>query len=447
MSKKSVNLTEGNILKQLIIFAIPILVGQLFQTLYNSVDSIVVGNFVGTSALAAVTASSSIAMFISGFFNGMSAGASVLFSRSFGGKRYDDLNNAIHTTMLFSIILGVILAGIGIILAPQLLILVNCPSDVYASAMVYLRIYLVGILFTSIYNIAAGVLRSVGDSQSPFYYLVISSVLNIILDIIFVAVFKIGVAGVGIATVIAQLVSVVLSMLKMGKMPEEYRYHFTKMRIDWRLLKEVINLGLPAGIQSSIQSISTIYVQRYINSFSSAAVAGIGSGMKIDQFCGMPCNALGLAMTTYVGQNLGADKKERARKGVGIATIAVIVQVAIFSVLVYIFAPNLMRIFGSDPEMIQYGTGFLHTIMPVYFLMGLSGLFGGIVRGYGYSKTAMAISIFGMVIVRQVWLAVSLNANYVISNVYVSYPIAWASATIPLLAFYFFYIRKKFKEN
>ena len=442
------DLSQGKIFSQLIIFALPLLLGQLLQTLYNSVDSIVIGNFETAEALAAVTASGTVAMIISGFFTGMSAGTSAILARFFGAKDLKSLHDAIHTTILFSMILGVALAGLGIIFTPALLHLSSCPDDVYSLAVVYLRIYLVGVLFTSIYNIGASVLRAIGDSRSPFIFLVISSVLNMALDLLFVAVFNMGVAGVAIATVIAQLVSVVLVFWKMDKMDEEYRFHFSHMFIDWNLLGQVVKLGIPAGLQTSITAISNIFVQRYINSFSAVAIAGIGTGMKIDQFAGMPCMTLGLAMTTFIGQNLGAGRPDRARRSTLIATLSSIIFVIIVCIPIYIFAPQLVSIFSPDSEVIYYGTGMLRVIMPLYVFMGIMGVMSGILRGYGYSLSTMIISVVGMVACRQLWLALGMNLiGHDINIIFYCYPVGWIACTIGMVGMYLLKVRKKFPVN
>ncbi|MCD7863688.1 MAG: polysaccharide biosynthesis C-terminal domain-containing protein [Lachnospiraceae bacterium] len=237
--QKEIDLTNGEILPNLVRFMLPVLAGQLFQTLYNSVDSVVVGNFVGTNALAAVTASSSITMFFVGFFTGLATGASVVFAMHFGAKEYENLSNDIHTAMTFSIGLGILVAAAGILFVPQLLSLVSCPSDVYDDVLIYLRIYMVGIFFMSLYNVGAAVLRSVGDSQSPFYYLLTSSCMNIVLDVVFVALIGMGVAGVAIATVISQLISVCLTFRKMMMMDPAYRFSFRQMHIDFQILKKL----------------------------------------------------------------------------------------------------------------------------------------------------------------------------------------------------------------
>ncbi len=440
----AVNLTEGPILSNMVRFAAPILVGQLLQTLYNSVDSIVVGRAVGTNALAAVTASATITNFFVGFFLGMATGASVLFARNFGAKRYRDLSEAIHTAMTFSILLGAVVALLGVILAPALLHVVACPEEVYDEALVYLRIYMAGALFMSLYNVSSSVLRSVGDSRGPFLYLLTSSCMNIILDILLVVVLQMGVAGVAVATVIAQFTSVVLSFRKMMRMEESYRFSFKKMRMNTSILGQIVRLGLPAGVQSSVTSLSNMYLQYYINTFSSAAIAGIGSAMKIDQFAGMPCNAIGLAMTTYIGQNIGAGKPERARKGIRISLCAVVIIVCIIGSGAYFFAEQLLGIFSTDPDVVMYGVGMLHTIMPVYLIMGFQMLFGGIIRGYGYSTATMIMAVGGMVGVRQLWLAITLHIDHNINFIYMGYPIGWAATALAMLVFYFAVIRRKF---
>ena len=442
------DLTQGNIFAQLMLFALPLLLGQVFQTLYNSVDSVVIGNFENAGALAAVTASGTISMIISGFFNGMSAGASALFARLFGGKQFKALHDAVHTAIAFGTILGFVLALLGVIFTPQLLSITACPPEVYDQAVVYLRIYLIGILFTSIYNLAAGVLRAVGDSRSPFIFLVISSVLNILLDLLFVAVFKMGVSGVAIATIIAQGVSMILAFRSIMKLDDEFRFRFSHLMIDWKLLGEIASLGIPAGLQSSITAISSIFVQRYINTFSAYAIAGVGCAMRIDQFTGMPCMTLGLAMTTFIAQNVGAGRNDRANRSVGIALISSIVFIIILSIPTYIFAPNLIRIFSPDPEVITYGTGMLKVIMPLYIFMGLNGLIGGILRGYRYSMTTMVLTIIGMVVARQVWLFVTLNyISHDIMFVYYGYPIGWFCSAVPQWLFYLFRIRRKYPSK
>lgn len=441
-----VDLTQGSIISRLLLFAAPILIGQLLQTLYNSVDSVIVGNYLGTNALAAVTASSTIANFLVGFFVGLSTGASVLFGRYFGARDYERLRVSIHTSVLFSLLLGGAVAALFIVFTPQLLVMVSCPADVFGDASVYLRIYLVGVLFLSLYNICAAAIRSTGDSRAPFYYLLVSSSLHIGVAVVLVVLMDMGVVGVAVATVVSQFISVALCIARMMGSDERYRFRWGRLALDRKTLGQIAVLGLPAGLQASISSLSTLYLQQYINTFSPAAIAGVGSSMKVDQFAGMPCQALGLAMTTFISQNMGAGKADRARRGVRVSCVAVVLIVAVTSVPLYVFAPNVIGIFGSDPEMIAYGAGLLHVIMPIYLVMGLIHLFGGITRGYGWSISTMAISVGGMVVLRQLFLAVALESNYSIETIYMGYPVGWIATLAPLLMLYFHIVHKVRRE-
>lgn len=441
--KKKIDLTEGPIWKVLLVFCLPIYVGQIFQNLYNSVDSVVIGQFVGSNELAAVVACSNVSMLMVGFFLGLSTGASVLFSQYYGARDYRQLHDSIHTTVLFTVILGVVITVLGVIFAPQILTFLSCPPEVYEGAIIYLRIYIAGLLFTALYNVGSSILRAIGDSQSPFYYLVIASLTNIVLDVLLVTVVQMGIAGVGIATVISQGLSVILTFGKMAKMDESYRLKGKDLRIDGRLLKQIIALGIPAGVQSCITSVSNIYVQRYINGFGSAAIAGIGSAQKIDQFTGMSAQALGLGITNYIGQNLGAGKDDRVKSGTRIVLLYSLVIIGVTSIPVYLFAPQLMRIFSHDAAVITAGVGMLHLIMPFYEIMGFSNVFSGILRGYGKSTLVMILSIFGMVVCRQVYLAVGLKLAYEIHTIYVGYPLGWFCATLPMVLYYIFAIRRK----
>ncbi|MBR4889569.1 MAG: MATE family efflux transporter, partial [Clostridia bacterium] len=404
MKKSSTNLTTGNITKQILAFAVPIFVGQLFQTLYNSVDSIVVGNAVGTTALAAVSASADISHLLVGFFTGLSTGAGVLFSRSFGAGDHKKLHDAIHTALTFSLILGVAMAVLGIVISPLLLNIVDCPPDVYEEALLYLRIYLVGVLFTALYNVGAGVLRAVGDSKNPLYFLVISSVTNIILDVLLVVVFPLGVAGAALATVGSQFVSVFLVFRKMLFTNDVYKLVLRDLHINKQLLMEVLDLGLPAAIQACLTSISNLFVTRYINSFGSAAMAGIGAGKKIDRFAGMVAQSLGLATSTFVGQNVGAKKIGRAFQGIRVCLIAGFAYVAVVGTAIYFNAEPLARIFTSDAAAISYGVAMITTMIPLYFCQAFNQIIANAVRGFGKSRVVMVCSLSGMIVCRQIFL-------------------------------------------
>lgn len=439
-----VDLTEGKITRNLIIFCIPIFAGLVFQNLYNTVDSIVVGRFVGTDALSAVNVCGNVTNLLVGFFMGLSTGASVVFSRYYSMKSNQKLHDSIHTTVLFTIIFALVVTGIALYFSKTILGYLNCPNEVFDDALNYMRIYLIGVIFIGLYNVLSGVLRSVGDSQTPFYCLVISSISNIILDILFVVIIQMGVKGVGVATVIAQMISSAFLLKKLMTTKESYRLILSDLSINFDILREVISIGLPAAIQTTIQSISNIFVQRYINSFGSFAISGIGSAMRIDQFACMAPQSLGLGLTTYVSQNLGANKKDRVKQGVRIGTLLCVVIVAITSIPIYIFANSLMHIFTTDQNVIIVGTNMLRTIMPLYEFMGLQQLIGGVVRGYGKSFQVMCFNIFGMVVFRQIYLYIGLVIfHQSIQYIYWCYPICWIISTVLTYLYYFIYTKKE----
>lgn len=447
MRKSSTDLTEGNIVQLIITFAIPILLGQIFQNLYNSVDAIVVGNYVGTTALAAVSSSADIAQLLVGFFTGLSTGCGVLFARYYGAKNFEKLHDSIHTALAFAIVLGLVMALLGIIFTPFLLNIVGCPDDVYAEAAVYLRIYLAGILFTSIYNVGAGILRAVGDSKNPFYYLVFASCVNIVLDLVFVICFNMGVSGVAIATIISQLASVCLIFIKLLKTDDVYKLTLSDLRINRELVLEVIDLGMPAAIQSSLISVSNLFVQRYINAFGSSAMAGIGAAKKIDKFVGLTSQSIGLAVTTFVSQNHGAGKINRAFKGVKYCLIINFIMVAVLGTPVYFLADKVLRIFTADSQAIGYGVSMIKVMMPLYGFQALNALYSGASRGFGKSRTVMILSIMGMVVCRQIFLAITMNIDHSVTNIYYGYPVGWGMSALFVYLYYVKEIKSKYKSS
>ena len=444
MKKTSLDLTQGSITKQIILFALPILLSQVFQNLYNSVDSLIVGNFLGTTALAAVTSCADISQLLVGFFTGLSAGAGVLFARYFGMKNYERLHDAISTSLIFSFIIGITMMAVGICIADVLLNIVACPADVYDEAIIYLRVYLVGLLFTSLYNVASGVLRSVGDSRNPFIYLVISSILNIILDIIFVVVFKMQVLGVALATIISQLLSVILVYYQLTHAHDVYRIDLRHLKFDSTMLKEVISLGLPAALQSCLISISNLFVQRYVNLFGSSVMAGVGAAKKIDKFVGLIANSLGLSTATFVSQNIGAKRIDRAKKGIRITFVLAFIPVAIIGSLIYIYANRAISLFIDDKDAIYYGAMMIQTMMPLYYSQSINQIMLNTLRGFGKSFVAMILSLLGMIGIRQLFLAISFSIERNVNHVFLGYPIGWIFSALFVSLFYFIVIRPKY---
>ncbi len=441
---RKIDLTEGNIAVQMILFSMPILVGYIFQTVYNNVDSLVVGNFVGKEALAAVNTCTPVYNLLVGFFVGMSTGASVIFSRCLGGQDYKKLKDAIHTTVFFALVLGIVL-GVGGVLAVDLTLnILNCPADIYQYAGDYLRIYIAGILFTAFYNVGAAVLRSVGDSQSPFYALVISCALNIILDLVFVVVIPWGVAGVALATVIAQGLSVVLVFGRMMLLDSRYAFSFREMKMDKSLISEIISYGLPAGVQSSLVAFSNLFVNRYTNGFGSSLMAGVGVAQKLDRFVNMPATALGLAVTTFVSQNIGAKKLDRVEKGIRVTTLLSILIVVVIGAAMFPFAEAMMRLFNRDADVVRYGAAMMHVLLPLYTLVSIGQVLSGTLRGYGHSREVMILSLIGMVVVRQIYLAIFLRLFRSETVIFVGYPVGWFFSALNQ-GVYYLYLKKKGK--
>jgi len=438
------NLTEGNIAKQIILFSLPLMLGNVFQMLYNTVDSIVVGNYVGTQALAAVGSTTMIVNLFVFFFNGFSIGAGVIIGRYFGSKDMDGLHQAIETVMAASFILCVLFTGISIVLVHPMLRLMATPADVFDSASVYLRIYFAGISGLLIYNIGSGILRAVGDTTRPLYFLILTSILNIILDLLFVLVFHLGIAGVAYATIIAQFVSAGLILLLLIRTKDVYRFTFSDMRIDFDILKRIFGVGMPAAIQSVLTTFSNIFVQGYINYFGSGVMAGWSCYNKLDMFIMLPMNSMAMAATTFVAQNMGARQLKRAQQGTVTTNVLTLSVTGVIAAFIYVFAPAAVALFTNDPAVIDYGVLFLRT--NVFFLLFncINHVLAGSLRGYGDSKAPMVIMLTGFVVIRQIYLFVMTRF---ISNtpalVGFSYPVGWM-VTCALEVLYYFRNRNNY---
>lgn len=437
MKKTSMDLTRGSIVKMILLFALPIYVGQVFQNLYNSVDAIVVGKFVGTTALASVSSCTDISFLLTGFFTGLSTGSGVLFARHFGAKDHQKLHDTIHTAVLFSIILGVTMATLGILLTPVLLKIVGCPEDVYPLSSQYLRVYLIGVLFTAMYNVGSGILRAVGDSRSPFIYLVIASLINIVLNLLFVIVFKMGVLGVAVATIISQGTSVMLVLRQLMKTQDVYRLNLKELKINKEILLQVMDLGLPAALQSCMLSISNLFVQRYVNAFGSLAMAGVGAAKKIDKFVGLVGQSLGQATATFVSQNLGAKRADRAFKGIRTCLVMAFISVAVMGIPVYYNAGFFISLFTEDTAAAAFGIAMVQVMLPCFFVQSVNQVMSNATRGFGKSRMVMLCSLSGMIGVRQLYLAISTHFSSDIRFVYAGYPIGWFFSALFVCIYYF----------
>ena len=423
-------MTEGNIIREIIVFSIPLLIGNLFQQLYNTVDSIVVGNFIGKEALAAVGSSNSLINLIVGLFVGISTGASVVISQYYGAKNKENIHKAVHTAMAVTLIGGVILIALGVLLSPTILQLMGTPEEVMKESVVYLRIFFWGSLFSAIYNMGAGILRGVGDSRRPLYFLCISSVVNIVLDLLFVVVFHMGVAGVAYATITAQGVSALLVLLTLTRDDDIYKLTWKDIKIHGRLLRQILTMGIPSGLQSAIISFSNVIVQSNINAFGADAIAGFSSYIKIDGFVMLPIMSFGMAAMTFTGQNLGAKKYDRVKKGAWKTLLLSVGYTLTATVLVLCFASQLLRIFSQDPVVNSYGRQVMYINMPAYILLAITQVLAGVFRGAGRSISAMVMMVSNMVGVRLLWIWIAGAIVPSFTTVMLGYGVSWATAAL-----------------
>lgn len=429
-------MTEGPIWRRLVAFAIPLFLGNLFQQLYNTADSLIVGNFLGSNALAAVSSSGNLIFLMVGFFNGIAVGAGVVVAKYYGAKKYDAVQRVIHTIAALGILCGIALTFIGILAAPQILVLMGTPDNVLPNSVVYFRVYFSGSLAFVMYNFLVGILQSVGDSRHPLIYLIISSMVNVVLDLLFVAVFHMGVGSAAFATVISQFISAVLCLRQLMKSPAEYRLSLRKIRIDRVMLGQIISNGLPSGIQNSIISLANVVVQSNINKFGEMAMAGCGSYAKIEGFGFLPITCFAMALTTFISQNLGAREYDRAKKGAvfGVAcslTIAELVGIAI-----HLLAPVLISGFNSDPQVISYGVAQARTVTLFYFLLAFSHCMAGILRGAGKSTVPMFVMLICWCVIRVTYITVTVHFIPNIRVIFWAYPITWTLSSITFLIYF-----------
>ena len=441
--KKSgdVDMTVGSISKHIIMFALPLFIGNIFQQLYNTVDTWVVGNYVSNEAFSAVGTVGPIINLLIGFFMGFSSGAGVVISQYYGAKRFDKVEKTVHTSMTATFIFCILFTVLGVVLVPLMLSLMKTPDDVLAEATEYLTIYFAGVSGLLIYNIGSGILRAVGDSARPFFFLVVSAVVNTVLDLVFVLCFNMGVEGVAYATVIAQGVSAVLVLIELMRTSSCIKLNIKKMGIDWEILGKIAKIGFPAALQMAVTAFSNVFVQSYINYFGSDFMAGWTAYGKIDQLMLMPLMAVSLASTTFVGQNLGVNNVERAKKGVRYSLLISVVSTVILMIPIMIFAPQFTGFFNSKPQVVEYGAMLLRLISPFYVLCCVNQVYASSLRGAGNSRAPMVLLVFSFVVFRQIYLFIVTRfiSNTVIP-VALSYPAGWLVASI-LMTVYFKHVK------
>ena len=436
-SHPSASLTEGSISHGIIAFALPLFLGNLFQQLYNTADSLIVGNFLGSEALAAVSSSGNLIFLMVGLVNGISMGAGVVIARYYGAKDKERMQKTIHTLLAFGLVAGLLLTVVGMWLSPIMLRLMGTPETVLPNSISYFRTYFTGSLAFVLYNICMGILQATGDSKHPLQYLIISSFVNIALDLLFVGVFHMGVGAAAAATAISQLVSMLLCMARLIRSERAYHVDVRKIRFERRALIEILQNGLPAGLQNSIISIANVVVQSNINAFGAAAMAGCGAHSRIEGFGFLPVTCFTMSLTTFVSQNLGAKQYDRVKKGIrfGIGCSAIIAETV--ALLIFFFSPTLIGLFTSDAESIAYGVLHERTTTPFFFLLAYSHCMAAIFRGAGKSTVPMLVMLLCWCIIRVTYVTVAVRFFPVLQTVSWAYPITWCLSTIVFTIYYF----------
>lgn len=431
-------ITEGSIWKPLMGFFFPIWMGTFFQQFYNTADTIIVGRFLGTSALAAVGATSVIVSLLVGFFTGLASGASVVIAQYFGARDREKVSAGVHTAILLAVFSGLVFTVLGILTAKVTLRMMNTPQDIMEDAMTYIRVYYMGMIPLMLYDMGTSILRAIGDSRRPLYFLIASAIANILLDLVLVAVIPMGVAGAALATVISEILSCCLTLLCLTKAAgEPWQLRIRDLRMNPFLLRQMLRLGLPAGLQSILYTVSNMVIQASINSFGTATVASWTVYGKVDFVYWMTVNAMGLSVTTFVGQNFGAGKYDRMKKGTMIGLGILAVLTVIISGGMLLLAHPLLRLFTNDAEVIEITLDMMYFLVPTYLTYICVEVLSGAVRGAGDVVAPTLMTCFGVCILRVLWIFVAVPLHPTVVMVEWSYPITWIITSVMYLIYYF----------
>ena len=429
-------LTEGTIWKKMLLFALPVFLGNLFQQFYNAFDSWVVGRHINDAALAAVGSSSSLIFMLVGFFNGVAMGAGVIIARFFGAKDYASMEKAIHTDVAFGLVSGALLTVLGVTFTPTILRWMGTPAEVLPQSISYFRYYFCGAIFTVMYNIFVGILHAVGDSKHPLYYLMISTGVNVVLDLVLVAGLGFGVGAAAIATTISQGISAVLCCIRLMRIKEPYRLRLRRIRFHWQSLKSIVRFGLPSGIQNSVIAMANLVVQSNINSFGKAAMAGCAAHAKIEGFAFLPITCFSMALSTFVGQNLGAKKYDRVKQGVRFGILCSVITAEVIGVIAFTFAPHLIGIFNDSPATIDFGSRHMRITSLFFCLLAFTHCIGGIMRGAGKTTAPMITMLVCWCLLRVSYITVAVRFVNRLETVSWAYPITWACSSVVLLIYF-----------
>ena len=433
--KKSTVMTEGSIWKKILFFSIPLILGNLFQQLYNTVDSIIVGNYIGSKALAAVGSSGSLINLLIGFCIGASAGAGVVIAQFYGAQDREGVRKAVHTTIAIAIAAGAILTVVGIVATPILLKAMGTPQEVFDQASIYLKVYFGGILFSVVYNMSAGILNAVGNSKRSLVYLMIAATSNIFLDLLFVVVLKMGIVGAAIATDISQLLSCIFIILFLVRSEDVYRVKLKDIRCYDNLLGKILKIGLPTGVQNIVISLSNVIVQSSVNSFGAVAMAGFAAYIKVDGFNILPVLSFSMAATTFVGQNVGAGRLDRVKKGMYVSVAMGIIYTVCTGILLLAFAPQVIGVFTQNGKVVEYGVYIMKFFCPFYWMLGILHILAGTIRGTGKTMQAMVVFLFSLCIFRVLWIWGAMSVSHKIGGVMLGYPLSWLVGLVMILIY------------
>lgn len=433
--KKSTVMTEGSIWKKILFFSIPLILGNLFQQLYNTVDSIIVGNYIGSEALAAVGSSGSLINLLIGFCIGASAGAGVVIAQFYGAQDREGVRKAVHTTIAIAIAAGAVLTVVGIVATPILLKAMGTPQEVFDHASIYLKVYFGGILFSVVYNMSAGILNAVGNSKRSLVYLMIAATSNIFLDLLFVVVLKMGIVGAAIATDISQLLSCIFIILFLVRSEDVYRVKLKDIRCYDNLLGKILKIGLPTGVQNIVISLSNVIVQSSVNSFGAVAMAGFAAYIKVDGFNILPVLSFSMAATTFVGQNVGAGRLDRVKKGMYVSVAMGIIYTVCTGILLLTFAPQVIGVFTQNGKVVEYGVYIMKFFCPFYWMLGILHILAGTIRGTGKTMQAMVVFLFSLCIFRVLWIWGAMSVSHKIGGVMLGYPLSWLVGLVMILIY------------
>ena len=437
ISTRKNNLTEGAIWKKILFFALPIFLGQVFQQLYNTIDSLIVGRYLGDQALAAVSSSGSLIFMMVGFFNGVAMGAGVIIAKEYGAKNYESMRRAIHTDVAFGLAAGVTLTVLGVCLTPVILRWMNTPADVLPQSVEYFRFYFCGAVFTVMYNIFVGILQAVGDSRHPLYYLIFSSLVNVVLDLALVGGLRLGVGAAALATTVSQGISAALCFIQLLRSKAEYRLRVRELGFHLESLKSIVRFGLPSGVQNSVIALANLVVQTNINGFGEFAMAGCGAYFKVEGFAFLPITCFAQGLATFVGQNLGAKKYDRVKKGVRFGLLCSVSAAEAIGIVFWVAAPVLVGLFSDSPEVIAFGVRQARVESLFYCMLALAHCIAGVMRGAGKAMVPMFTMLGFWCVLRVAYITVALHFYPRIEVIFSAYPLTWCTSCIVFLLYFF----------